>query len=79
MNRKVTKEALMLDMLRKGPTTSYDAVIGVPTTQAQRLVHRLRERGFDIFTEMCKSDGGAPYAKWYLVGEPKYVHEVESL
>lgn len=78
MTRKVTKEAIMLDLLRRGPVTSFDAVMRVPTTQAQCYVYHLRQKGFDIRTEMLEpDDGGSSYARWHLISEPSYAEGYE--
>lgn len=68
--KRMTKEAKLLQLLRRGPVTSFDAVLKVPTTQAQYLVYALRQKGFGIMTEMLEPEDGASYAKWHLVSEP---------
>ena len=68
--KRMTKEAKMLQLLRRGPVTSFEAVLKVPTTQAQYYVYSLRQRGFRIMTEMLEPEEGASYAKWHLISEP---------
>jgi len=77
--KRMTKEAKMLQLLRRGPVTSFDAVLKVPTTQAQYLVYALRQKGFGIMTEMLEPEAGSSYAKWHLVTEPGQSVEQEQM
>jgi len=70
--KPMTKEAKMLQLLRRGPVTSFDAVLSLPTTQAQYYVYSLREKGFNIMTERTTTDEGVTYATWHLLSEPRY-------
>jgi len=54
-------------------------VLSIPTTQAQYLVYSLRQRGFNVMTEMVSpnDEGGRQYAKWHLLSEPTSTEQME--
>ena len=50
------------------------------TTQPERLIFGLRQRGFTILTERVKKrEGRGWYAKYHLVGEPTTHHYEEQM
>ena len=76
----LTKEAKCLGHLRQGPITSLEIMYSVATTQPERLIFGLRQRGFTILTERVKKrEGRGWYARYHLVGEPTTHHYEEQM
>ena len=72
---RMTKEAQALQELRRGPRSSYDLMLRVSTTQPERLVWGLRQRGFEIYTEMVPmEEGRGQYGIYHLMAEPNQVN-----
>ena len=68
---RMTKEARALEQLRRGAQSSMDLMVRVQTTQPERLVWGLRQKGFDILTELVPmEEGRGQYAVYHLLTEP---------
>lgn len=56
-------------LIEKGSITSWEAITKFRATRLSAIIYNLRDRGYDIETEMHHQDG-TPYAKYILRGEP---------
>lgn len=71
MSKPMTKDAIALKELRRGPRSSMDLMVQVNTTQPERLIWTLRQKGFDILTERVPMETGrGAYAIYHLLREP---------
>jgi len=61
----MTQNELILDMLRRGPVTPFDALQEAGCFRLAARVRDLRDMGYGIHTEICTA-GGARHAIYSL-------------
>ena len=63
----MTQQKKILDHLQhKGSITPIQALTLYGSFRLGSIIHRLRQEGFDIRTDLVENQNGNPYAKYYL-------------
>ena len=62
--KKISKVRLYL--IKHGSITSWQAITYFRATRLADMIFRLRRQGWDISTEMVKTDDGSTYAKYHF-------------
>jgi len=69
MKRIARQKMAVLDMLRRGPMTAWDAAVRLDCLRLAARIYELRAEGHEIASEMDQGPDGARFARYWLVRE----------
>lgn len=64
---RMTQEEIVLELLQRGPLTTWSATTQHYITQLPARIFYLKEKGHDIRTRPVRSPGGARVVEYFLI------------